>query len=255
MIISHEHRYVFVENPQTASWAIRHELCECYGGIPVLHKHATFPELLQVAKGGEKDYFVFITVRNPLDVLVSRYFRYLTDHDKAYSDPQAVETNESDYSDRIKYRFIQENKADYPTYFLKFYTRPYSDLADLMTGRYNAVIHYENLQFDFEKVLDLLQLKPVRPIPLVNKTQGKRGQWTDYYPPATYSRAKKVAGPFMAKWGYSFPSDWGEYRPGLFSSLQFRLVTGVKNAYIYYLRNNNKGYARVVRRLRAGLIG
>lgn len=37
MIISHEHKYLFIEIPLTASWAVRKELCEFYGGEAILH--------------------------------------------------------------------------------------------------------------------------------------------------------------------------------------------------------------------------
>ena len=87
MIISHTHKYLFVEIPLTASYAIRHELCEYYGGVPILHKHASFPDFLQIAAPHERDYFVFATVRNPLDETVSRYCKLRCDHKGTFSDP------------------------------------------------------------------------------------------------------------------------------------------------------------------------
>jgi hypothetical protein len=46
MIISHEHRYLFIENPLTASWAIHVELCDRCGGEAILPNnanHLAFP--------------------------------------------------------------------------------------------------------------------------------------------------------------------------------------------------------------------
>src|SRR2546426_260618 len=40
LIVSHKHRYVFVELPRTGSTAVRHELRELYDGTPILHKHS-----------------------------------------------------------------------------------------------------------------------------------------------------------------------------------------------------------------------
>lgn len=50
MVISHQNRFVFVEHPLTASWAIRHELCTMYGGEPILRKHAFYAELRRIAE-------------------------------------------------------------------------------------------------------------------------------------------------------------------------------------------------------------
>ena len=40
MVISHKHRYVFVEIPHTGSHAISKELCEFYDGQIIHRKHA-----------------------------------------------------------------------------------------------------------------------------------------------------------------------------------------------------------------------
>jgi hypothetical protein len=254
MIISHKHRYVFIENPQTASWAIRNELCEYYSGSPILHKHATVPEFHRSATPEERKYFVFITVRNPLDVLVSRYFKYKTDHDGAFSNPAAIDTNESDYSDQIKYEFIRETNASFEDYFLNFYKRPYSDLADFSSRRYDVVIHFERLQNDFSTVLRRLGIDQVRPVPMINQTRGKKREWISEYTPAMIPIAKRVCGPFMEKWGYDFPPAWGPHTVRWIDRLEYGLVSSVKNAYIHHFRNNTRGYAKLVRRLRASLI-
>ena len=254
MIISRRYRYLFIENPQTASWAIRKELVEVYAGEPILHKHATYPEFRRIASPEERKYFVFITVRNPLDVLVSRYFKYLTDHDGSFSDPQAVLNNESDYSDRIKYEFVRSTRATFESYFLKFYRRPFSDLADLSTSRFEGVIRCVRLQEDFAEVLHRIGIQPVRLVSLINKTGSKKGDWASYYPPGTWARAKAVGGPFMQKWGYRFPAEWGDDHLTRLARLEFHLVSSIKNGYIYAFRNNNQGYARLIRRLRSALI-
>ena len=79
MIISHEYKYLFIEIPLTASWAIQLELCQFYGGAPILHKHATYAEFRNIASEEELNYLVFATVRNPLDKIVSRYHKIVND--------------------------------------------------------------------------------------------------------------------------------------------------------------------------------
>src|SRR5262245_27774439 len=80
MVISHKHRYLFVEIPNTGSTAISAELRRHYDGEPVLHKHATYGEFLRLASRDQRTYFVFGTVRNPLDLAVTEYFKLKTNH-------------------------------------------------------------------------------------------------------------------------------------------------------------------------------
>ena len=85
VIISDEHRYVFVEQPHTACTAIRDELTAFYGGRPILDRHATYAAFLRAATPDQKRYFVFSGLRNPLDERVSLYCKYRTDHHHKYS--------------------------------------------------------------------------------------------------------------------------------------------------------------------------
>ena len=75
MIISHQHRYLFVELPHTASTAIRRELLANYDGSSILHRHATYIDFERIASPDERSYFVFSCIRNPLDVAVTLYHR------------------------------------------------------------------------------------------------------------------------------------------------------------------------------------
>ena len=72
MMISHQHRYVYIEVPRTGSSAVRRELREMYDAEPILRKHATYRDFLRQASADEKTYFAFSGIRNPLDVAVTR---------------------------------------------------------------------------------------------------------------------------------------------------------------------------------------
>ena len=87
MIVSHEHRYVFIEVPHTASVAISTELRENYDGQRFLRKHATYRDFLRQATPEQRGYFAFAAVRNPLDVAVSRYYRFKFKPRKFMGDP------------------------------------------------------------------------------------------------------------------------------------------------------------------------
>ncbi len=73
MIISHQHRYLFVELPRTGSTAISRELRQNYDGESILVKHATYQISKDGDSGGERVLCLF-RYRNPLDDAVSLYF-------------------------------------------------------------------------------------------------------------------------------------------------------------------------------------
>jgi hypothetical protein len=85
MIISHIHKYLFVELPRTGSTAISRELLQNYQGVKILRKHATYFDFLK-RKARREKYFVFSGIRNPLDDAVSATSSK-TDHRNQYTDP------------------------------------------------------------------------------------------------------------------------------------------------------------------------
>jgi hypothetical protein len=254
MIVSHRYKYLFIENPLTASWSIHHELCEYYAGSPVLHKHATLQEYNNYFPENKGKYFTFITIRNPLDVLVSRYLKYKNDAYGVFSDPNTIEKKLTDYSDKIKFDYIKDSNGNFESFFEKFYNRPYSDLVDtLQHEQIDYLVRYESLQDGFGNVLNRLGINQVRLLPFVNKTPGKKSEWNSYYSPKLYSRAKKICGPFMEKWGYEFPEAWGGYQVSWLDNIEYRLTYTFKNFYNINLRYNNHPYARLLRKMRARL--
>ena len=254
MVISDTYHYLFIEIPLTASWATRHELCKHYDGRPILHKHASYPEFLKLATREQKGYFVFAAVRNPLDAAVSRYVKYKLNHRKAFSHPETLEDLRAEQADVDKFRFIQQMDSGFKEYFARFHRRPYNNIIELSRQHLDFIIRYENLQQDFVNVLRLLRIEPVGPVPLDNKTRGKRRDWTSYYTPDTIEPAKAVFGPFMRRWGYDFPADWGTYSPRLRDELAFRLVGMAQRFYWLQVRYNQAPHARVLRWLKARLL-
>jgi len=251
MIISYKHRYLFIERPLTGSWAIRHELCEYYDGIPILHKHAGYSEFRRHARPEELKCLIFTGIRNPLDLIVSRYFKLMTDHKGAFSNPETTKTLITDYSDLVKYQHIMATNATFEEYFLRYCTRPYGDLFDLKSDYLGFVIRFENFQDDFSEVLHLLGIEQARPVPVTNKTQGRGSDWASYYTPKIIEQAKRICGPFMSKWGYEFPPGWGDYQPSWASQIEYRLFITLRHIYISYFRYNNNTFARMVRSIRS----
>ena len=57
-----------------------------------------------------------------------------------------------------------------------------------------------------------MQIDPVRDLPQVNMTEGKELGFESYYLPSIRKRAVGIFGPFMKKWNFDFPVEWGEIK-------------------------------------------
>ena len=110
MIVSHQHRFIFVAIPKTGTHSVRQALREQLGPDDIeqvglfVDMRFPYPELAQIKHGhlslqqvrpflGEQafaDYFKFAFVRNPFDRFVS-YCAFMTRADDAFQrDPRAV---------------------------------------------------------------------------------------------------------------------------------------------------------------------
>jgi hypothetical protein len=225
MIVSKEYKYVFVEIPHTASTAISRELCENYKGQSILFKHAHYRDFLKIALGEEKSYLVFAGIRNPLDVIVTRYFKRKTDHEGFFSSPEHWQKNRGHVTNKAlhEYRFIHEQNADYPAYFHRFFRYPHDSWGCPSPDDFDFVIRFEHLQDDFAGLLQRLGIPQVRPLPWTNKTAGKETDFWSYYPPEIRKQAVWCFGPYLDLWGYRFPPEWGVDSIPVTATWAFRL--------------------------------
>jgi hypothetical protein len=239
MIISHTHRYLFVELPRTGSTAISRELVQQYDGVRVLWKHATYLDFLKVAKPEEKEYFVFSGIRNPLDDAVSRYFKLKTDHRNQYTDPAKLEKHKRIYDrvERFIYHDLEKSDADFEKFFLKYYVLPYNSWASMGKKHYDYVIRFEHIQEDFNTALRLIGIEPEQPLPARNSTSNRKRNFASYYSPKAIRRARWVFGPFMKQWGYEFPTEWGEYSIPWAQKMEYEFLNLFRGIYWRYLRS------------------
>ncbi|MCK5115977.1 MAG: sulfotransferase family 2 domain-containing protein [Candidatus Aegiribacteria sp.] len=196
MIISHRYRYLFVQVPQTASSSIGTELCENYAGEPILYKHARYSEFLEEASPEEKEYFVFAGIRNPLDCMVTEYFRR-----------KAGKRTEENRLHLEKYIFIRDNNATFSE-FVKKYHHHFHKPERFLYRDVNFIYKYENLQVDFSRVLVKLDIEQKRPLPRFNKTTGKTEPFLSYYTGEIQPIVRIALGKRMKQAGYRFPADW-----------------------------------------------
>ena len=236
MIISHAHKYLFVELPRTGSTAISKELRAHYDGEEILKKHATYRDFLAQATDEEKRYFVFSGIRNPLDKILSLYFKYKTDQ-RGYDNPDIFRRSNPmiAWLMRRQFRFVQSTNASFEDFFRKFYYVPYDDWSSLDHKHLDYVMHFERLSTDFAEVLNKLGLEPVRDLPVVNKTAEREDDFWSYYTPSIQRRAKWVFGPYFKRWGYEFPAEWRTPTP-TGAQFAFTLANTLRHGYWRFLR-------------------
>lgn len=243
MIISKEYKYVFVELPQTASSAIARELVANYKGSEILFKHALYStNFLRQASEEEKKYKVISGLRNPMDICVSNYFKFKTDHENRYSNPRFMKHGLlRKYIMRWwnvkQYKNIIGKEESFEDFFLRAYKIPYASWSIMEHKRCDLIIRFESLQKDFDAMLELVGAEKLRDIPIANKTAAKTKTFWEYYDsPKAKKRAKYIFGPYMERWGYAFPDSWAKYPVPWYSRTLYYLINPARKIFWKYLR-------------------
>jgi hypothetical protein len=238
MMISHEHRYVYIEVPRTGSSAVRRELREMYGAEPILRKHATYRDFLRQATDDEKSYFAFSGIRNPLDVAVTRYVHIKDNVKDHFTDPWSLKVRNSLASrmERRIYAWTQRTNATFEQFLSRWYLLPYDTWTSLDHEGIDMVLRFEKLQDDFADALRRIGLEPVRPLPAVNVTPGRERDYVSYYTPDAIKRAVWVFGPYLEQWGYGFPQSWGPVSAPFWSKVLMRIARVYRSIYWKYIR-------------------
>ena len=125
MIISHKHRYLFIQLPHTGSSSIAKELRKHYDGEPIHRKHTTYHRFLKTASPDEKAYFTFSGIRHPINEVISIYYKLKTNHE-GYDNPSFFSENGGFVTKRMRkrFRFVQDVKTDFERFFKKYYKLP-----------------------------------------------------------------------------------------------------------------------------------
>jgi hypothetical protein len=241
MILSDENRYVFVQLPKTASTAIEKELIAHYGGKPVLLKHDLYHKFHRQATAEQKKYFVFASVRNPMDIVASHYYNLLQENRLSKRTPQKHSLARKlwgTYRTRKRFDFVREVDGNFKTYFLRFYKAPYANWSIVDHQRFDFIIRYERMQEDFSELLGRLGLEQVQPIPKANTTKNKQGKnFLDLYTdPEVIQRAVNVFGPYFREFGYTFPEAWAGVKEDPSAERRYRLYNAVRRFYWKHVR-------------------
>ena len=150
-------------------------------------------------------------MRNPLDVAVTEYSKLKSNHRGHFTNPSRFARNGGwiPESHLAKFRFITGRDSDFSEFFAYFYDAVYHNWVLLGHDQMDLVMRYENLEEDFKTALGRIGLSPVRPIPRWNRTTDRQKDFRPYYNQNIHDQAAQVFGPFMKKWGYDFPEEWG----------------------------------------------
>jgi hypothetical protein len=138
------------------------------------------------------------------------------------------------------FNWVQSDNPGFLTFLRRLHRLPYNNQISIVQHRVDYIIRFENLQSDFSELLKRLDIEQKRPIPSTNKTQKKDGNsFLDYYTPETYEYAKRIFGPFMQKWDYNFPPEWGHVNIPWWSQTEFNILSVFRRFYWGYIRTNS----------------
>lgn len=236
MVVSDINRYVFIEMPQTASTALAAELVGKYGGRRILRKHSDYWEYLRGATPSERQYRVLATVRNPLDIVVSKFVKARDDHERKHGKDKLTG---SPFGFRFRPEareraFMERNGPDFAGFVRRFYPRVYNSRACLLPP-YAHVMRYESLDQDFASWLNSIGLDSAGNIARRNPTGGRDRNFADWYTGELQDHAARIFGPYLATWGYELPAAWPRRRPTRLQRLEFRLDTLVRKSYFRHI--------------------
>ena len=240
MIISHKYKFLFIGLPFSASSAISKELHLNYNGEPFLRKHSMYYEFKNLATQDELNYFVFAVLRNPMEIAVTVYEKMKANAKGNFTNPELFSENGGYITkkQRNKFNFIKDNNSTFQEYFIKFHQKPYDNLSSLTIKNCDFVIKHETIAKDYKLALIKAGVSNPKPLPVANKTVGKKNDLLEYYTNDIKEISIAVFGPFLEKYNYSFPKEWGKVKIPLKSKLEFLILGFLRKLNQKYFKNH-----------------
>jgi len=244
MIISHKYKFLFIGLPFSASSAISKELHLEYEGEPLLRKHSLYHEFKKVATKEEQEYFVFAVLRNPMEIAITVYEKMKANAKGNFTNPKLFTENGGHITKqhRARFNFIHKNNASFQQYFLRFFTKSYDNLSSMTLDNCDFVIRYENITEDYLLALKRAGVETPRPLPVANKTAGKKQDILGYYTDDIKEKAIAVFGPFIEKYNYSFPIEWKGVKVPLKSKIYFWILEILRKLNHRYFKKHSEKF-------------
>lgn len=241
-IICRDYKLLFIMVYGTGCSAIGKELQERLNGEYLPHedivrggrkllgrKHNSVAQLLRYGAISERelsDYLIFGTVRNPFDSFTTQYERLVgtwMHHAMSNSDPAAwVNRNGKIHAIRLRSKqFLRMHWASMLGFDRWVYSRlgkwqaksliesPFRSGPANLRRAYpliegvNMIVRYENLEADFNKVLQAAGVSEHVQLPKYNVTPGKKS-YKEYYSPRLRDYMEKYLREELEVYGYSF---------------------------------------------------
>ena len=160
-----------------------------------------------------------------MDMVVSGYL-------KVKNDPYERFKNEgsSDHKKAKIHKKINTENLSFSNILKRIRKLPYDNWSSLSHSTFDYIIKFESIQNDFSEVLKNLNIPQKRPLPVRNKTKEKE-HFLNYYTPEIREKAIFIFGPFMKKWGYSFPAEWNVKKVSWLSESLFNALKIIRNVY------------------------
>ena len=194
-MIRHDHKFIFIHIPKTGGTSIEGIFKEDVGGPfegsrGVKRKHASARKMKKIHPAEWDEYFKFAVVRNPFDLLVSRYHWS--------RDVQCL----SSFNEKKTFRqfIIAIDRGG----FKPKWAVPKSQLSFLSVNKemkMDFIVRFENLQEDFNIVCDKIGI-PRKELPHINKSNHKH--YTEYYDDETREIVAKRYAKDIEYFGYEF---------------------------------------------------
>lgn len=220
-VLSRSLSYLYVMAPRTGCTAVGDVLCKERegwwfpeedilnedGDIAVPRKHTTVPQLVDAGlleRKELKELFVFSSVRNPFDSLVSLWVKKRTSYQPLLDDPDSFVNQTPGFAEDME--FVVDHT------FSEWIERQYADLVGdgrqrHLYGPYlrdvDHVMRFENLQDGLDDVMRHLGAPPIE-IPLLNPTEGRRDDYRTYYTDRARSIVESVFAADLERFGYRF---------------------------------------------------
>ena len=193
-MLCHKHKFIFIHNRKTGGTSIEAVFKPDVGGPHegnrgVEHKHASAIQMKEKFPKEWLEYFKFTLVRNPYDLLVSRYHWS--------RDLQKIDWYKNH---TFKEFVICINKNTVRPEWTKP-TSQYNSLCIDQKLDIDFIARFENLQQDFNTICDKIGI-PRQQLPHKNKTKHKH--YTEYYDDETKEIVAEKYAKDIEYFGYEF---------------------------------------------------
>jgi len=140
---------------------------------------------------------------------------------------------------RIRFNYIKDNNTTFQEYFLKFHSMPYDNYSSMTIDNCDFVIRHENIAEDYLLALNKAGVENPFSLPVTNKTAGKKNDLSEYYTQEIRKQAIYVFGPFLAKYNYCFPENWGNINIPLSSTIKFKIMSVLRKVNEKFIRKRS----------------